>query len=148
MIESPFLLSYVPYQTPTGTVQARGIEDMISYDVVIPQNPVTINYLYGARNPYQVTFRVKNITQNATLNVRLDVDTQTWDVVGLADKNITSNEIFEIRLVLGRRIYTEAQIQSSIALAVRNIENNELILKPLQTQLLPQRELPPIITIQ
>lgn len=78
--EIPFLLGYQPYELPLGVEPIDNINDMISFNFEVPDNPSVINYNIGSLREDFVNLVIKNITRETVLQVFLDYDNQTFNI--------------------------------------------------------------------
>jgi hypothetical protein len=77
-----FLSRYEPYSVPTGLVLCEFIDDMVSVDLQPILNPTKIVYYVGSDSTYVFTVDIKNLTVNATLNVKLPFSDQIFIIQG------------------------------------------------------------------
>jgi len=133
----PFLLSYEPYQPPTGTRVINSINDM----VVISFNPPSeINYAIGTDQEYNDTIIVRNTTSNVSLEVTIEFNDK---ILSINTNNTTSPYVFT--LASGTQTSLPVQLKSAffdarssvaavttpINFTVKNLSNGSVALKTI-----------------
>lgn len=86
----PFLLSYEPYQPPTGTRVINSINDMVAISF---NPPSEINYAIGTDQQYNDTIIVRNTTSNVTLEASIEFNDT---ILSINTNNTTSPYVFRL----------------------------------------------------
>jgi len=76
----PYLLNYTEYKLPAGIIPVDTIQDMISFNWIIPEYTPSIDYNIGSLEDDYKILVVKNLTIATTLNVYLDYDNQIFSI--------------------------------------------------------------------
>jgi hypothetical protein len=86
----PFLLSYEPYQPPTGTRVINSINDMVTISF---NPPSEINYNIGTDQQYNDTIIIRNTTSNVTLEASIEFNDK---ILSINTNNTTSPYVFRL----------------------------------------------------
>ena len=133
----PFLLSYEPYQPPTGTRVINSIDDMV---VINFNPPLEINYAIGTDQQYNDTIIIRNTTLNVSLEVTVEFNDK---ILGINTNNTMSPYIFT--LASGTQTSLPVQLKSAffdarssvaavttpINFTVKNLSNGSVALKTI-----------------
>lgn len=131
----PFLLSYEPYQPPTGTRVINSINDMVTINF---NPPSEINYSIGTDQQYNDTIIIRNTTSNVTLEANIEFNDK---ILSINTNNTASPYVF--RLAPGTQTSLPVQLKfaffdqrSSVApttvpikFTVKNLTNGTVALK-------------------
>jgi len=71
--QSPYLISYTPQSSPSGTVYVTSVQDMVAYNISSSFTS-SLNYAVGASGSYSFNLIVKNVTTNTNLNIGLELN--------------------------------------------------------------------------
>jgi len=112
--EVQYLVQYEPFKLATTQVEPTSVSDMVSIDVQPSETPTTINYSIGAENNYIFIVNLKNITNNAILDVIVTVPPQLF----VSDQAITLTSIpnFPPRQVINLTLSPQEQQQVQVKL--------------------------------
>ena len=158
----PYLVSTQPYVLPEGSILAENIEDMVSYSI-LPRSsevstntnrPTNIDYYIGATGSFSNILAVKNMTNNAILEVSMtynsvfsvsEVGSSTSANPLIVTLNAGQTKQFNIKLlteILDTQV-NSVGINADIRMLIKNILNQTVVTKnintaPLQTVTIPE----------
>lgn len=128
----PFLIDFVPYKF-VGQ-KCASIDDMVSVSVLQRVPVSNIAYDIGSTQNIELPISVKNITNNASLQVTFSMDANVFVInneTGASEKNILlapgQSETVVVTLNTDRLDQTIRTLQSQITLTVRNISTGGLV---------------------
>lgn len=151
----PYLKNYTPFQFASTIAICDSVEDMISYSIV-PNDLSIVEYYVGAADNMQLTMNVKNITEETALKVRLDYDSNVFDVTSIENSSVETILAPKVETGFNIRVNKDGLnskidyqiIQSKLQLIVTNLVNGKIAIKSTTAPLLPQRKFPRRIVIQ
>lgn len=155
----PYLVEYQPYNVGSKEI-CENIQQMVTFNLRPLTAPTEINYFVGAETSYVTTLIVKNVTENATLDVQVQFDRDVFIINGMDDVSTKKNSLAftlnpenEYRSIIeikktdldGNANYKE--FASNIMLFITNRENGSIVVKNSQVGLLAEEYLPTQITV-
>lgn len=124
----PNLINYQPFQLSENKIICQSVDEMIEYGEL--ENSYFFEYELGTNTTFNITFFVKNITDNATLKVQpthdsiVFVETEEITLLPGEQKNVTVN-------VNSEYLNTTTGLEENLILTIEitNIANGQLITK-------------------
>jgi hypothetical protein len=153
----PFLNTYVPYQLDSNLTEARSIRDMVSYEFAVPSTPRTINYYSGAETSYEVEMSMKNLTDNAEIEVSIKYNTDIFNITSATATTVSINqtiskitkrlrptEIGTFKILSKNRtlnsLIGKSPIQTELEVSMKNLANGLLVVKQQNISLLSSKQ--------
>lgn len=153
----PYLRRFIPYQLSPSIIACDLIEDMVSYSLISDQVN-TINYYVGSADVENFILDVKNLTEQAVLEIMITFDNNIF-LAGIMNNTLTRNPVeFSLNAKSQKSVMLNVnkenlnsksdyeRLNSTILLTVQNIPNGRLVTKNISTPMLQQQRLP-IITM-
>jgi len=141
------LLSFIPFTLPTNTILAENIDEMFSVNLEIPDPPFEIDYLIGDENVYKFNLSVKNLTENAQLNITIEYNPEIF-VVDNPTTILNANQIATFNVTMNSErldtINNKVTFEEDIKVVVSNVNNNTVVYKQINSTALPPTVLPTI----
>lgn len=163
--EVQYLIQYEPFGLPNTQVEPTSIDQMISIDTRPLETSTVINYSIGAKNTYTFVIKMKNITNNAILDVivtlppQIFTSSQAVTLAQLPDAplrrviNITLNpqQQQEITITLDKNFLNTqvnySKLETSLPINIRSRANNSVITKNINVTTFQQTVLPTTINV-
>jgi len=143
--DTSYVISYTPYTSPTGAQIITNVMDMIDYDVVVPNTPVSFTYEIGSTSMYSEEFTIRNITTNATLTVATSLVGQPtmWTIEGPTQFQLLPSQEYKVRLVLNTSaaslLTDRQQLNTSLVLTITSPALDGPIFKNTQLPVVTKR---------
>lgn len=115
------LQSFVSYSLNNRPL-VEDISDMISYDVLEPEQPVDLQFVFGATKPIVKTFQFKNLTNNTNLQLEFTFDTTIFNAPSSITILPEQSASVDLRLNIGNMQFgiTDRPVQFDVT--VKNIK--------------------------
>lgn len=136
----PYLVNFIPDKV--DGVLCQSINDMVSINLQQNVPLSTINYNIGSFDDVSIPLSVKNITNNAELEVELVFDGLIFLLNGEETAQtafkLIPGEIVNVQLSLNKSSLDTAstKIETSVSVVIRNISNNGIVTKNSSVSLL------------
>lgn len=163
--EVQYLVQYEPYGIPTGQVEPTNVAEMVSLDIQSTETPTVINYSIGATSNYTAVINIKNITNNATLDIIVtlppQVFTSTQAIILPTVANFPQRQVINLTLAPQQQQQVQislnknfldtqsnyAKFETTVPISIRSRTNNSIITKNINVSTLQQTKLPTTINV-
>lgn len=145
----PFLINYTPYVAGTNQQICNLIEDMVSVDLQARETPIVINYHVGAMSTLSFSMKVKNLTNNAILEVKIPYD-KNFLIIDNPEITLNPAEEKQINISINKNFFdTRASeiFNFDTNIVITNTSSKKVIVKNVNSAYLTSRYLPQEITI-
>lgn len=146
-----YFRDFTPYTLPVGLIAADTVGNMISYSFPTPSPEVNLSYVVGAKDTYGVNMDISNITENATLDVEVIVDTTIFTVVSQPTFSLTPKQTKVVTIALNKdslNTMGDSTKSTSIQIKVTNRNSGVQVVRDVNTPLVPQQQFPSTIDIK
>lgn len=138
-------ISFTPFRLPENTLLIENIEEMFSYDLQVPEQPVEIDYTIGSTDVYSFDLFVKNLTRNATLTISIEYNKEIF-VIENDTIILNPEETKAIKVTLNAQrldLYVvKTTFSEQVKISVTNIENNTVVYRNAAVTVLSQIPFP------
>jgi hypothetical protein len=144
----PFLIDFTPYRFNGD--ECRSIDDMISISIQQTVSVSSITYNIGSTDDINITLQIKNLTNNADLEVVVMFDKNVFVIDGadsmirLKPENVRT---LVIRLNKPALNQTIKKLLSTITFEIKNVLNGTVVTKNPTVTILPINSLTETVDI-
>jgi hypothetical protein len=128
----PFLIDFTPYEF--NDIECRSIDDMVSVSLqqTVPVSNITYNI--GSTDNIRIPLQIKNITNNANLEIKFTFDKNIFIINGTDSSVILQpDEIREFNIEPNKTQLNESlrSLLTKITLEIKNILNGTVVTKDI-----------------
>jgi len=163
--EVPYLVQYEPYAIPSGQLEPTSVTDMVSLDIQPVELPTVINYSIGAKNNYTFILNIKNITNNATLDVIVTLPPQVFTSTQatilppipdfpqrqIINLTLTPQQQQQVQVSLNKKFLDTqsnyAKLETTLPVTIRSRTNSSVITKNINVSTLQKTTLPTTVNV-